>query len=795
MKRKQRSAPSKPKTPNKVGKTGQKAGDAAHGSRYKQALGIGMVSIPHFEKQETSMTMGIGAKARFDAIREVNSRTPRKFDPPRDEQGKRLRVSEFYGVNVFDLHKMKEKLPKDVYQKLVSTIETGKKLDKDIANTVAHAIKEWALGRGVTHFCHWFQPQTGLTAEKHDAFLTFDDNGRTIEKFSGSQLIQSEPDASSFPSGGMRTTFEARGYTAWDPSSPVFIVENANGKTLCIPSVFISYHGDALDEKTSLLRSIDILSTKACELLHTIGETNVKRVVPTLGVEQEYFLIDRAFATLRPDLVMAGRSLVGGQPPKGQQLEDHYFGAIPARALAFMTEIEHELFKLGVPIKTRHNEVAPSQFETAPIFEEANIATDHNQLTMEVLRKVSARHHFSVLLHEKPFAGINGSGKHNNWSMMVAASGSNIDGDNLLDPGNTPHQNLRFLLVLASILKGVHKHAGLLRAGIASSGNDHRLGANEAPPAIISVFLGDMLNRIMTDIEKGTDTTNTEAAVLKLGISKLPEVMKDNTDRNRTSPFAFTGNKFEFRAVGSSASTAFPITLLNAAVADGMMEVTELLKKNTKTSKTLEAAIFATLKETVTATKAIRFEGNNYSDEWVKEAEKRGLPNLRKTPEALHEIVSAKSKAMLTGLGLFTDAELASRFHVRTERFVKNLLIEVDTLEGMVDTQILPACFAYHGLLASSVASAKAAGVSAPQTEMLNKLGNLITALQTKRTALETVMSRCDAISNEEEKAKFLSREVSTSMLEVRTVCDDLEAMVADDYWPLPKYREMLFIS
>ena len=742
------------------------------------------------------MSFGAASKARFDVIREVNSRTPRKFDPPRDEDGKRLRISEFFGMHTFDLHRMKEKLPKEVFTKLSQTIETGKKLDSEIAKPVAEAIKEWALERGVTHFCHWFQPQTGSTAEKHDAFLTFDSENRPIEKFSGSQLIQSEPDASSFPSGGMRTTFEARGYTAWDPSSPVFIMDTAGCKTLCVPSVFISYHGDALDEKTALIRSMEVLSLKTCELLNTIGEKGVKRVVPTLGAEQEYFLIDRAFYHLRPDLVMTGRTLVGGQPPKGQQLEDHYFGSIPSRVQAFMGEMEHELYKLGVPVKTRHNEVAPSQFETAPIFEEANISTDHNQLVMEVLRKVAIHHHFACLPHEKPFAGVNGSGKHNNWSMMITASGSKLDGENLLDPGKTPHQNLRFLLVLMGVLKGVQKHSGLLRAGIASSGNDHRLGANEAPPAIISVFLGDLLNRILNEIETGVGMEqNPEMAVLKLGVSKLPEVMRDNTDRNRTSPFAFTGNKFEFRAVGSSASTAFPITLLNAAVAEGFDELTAVLKKKLGSGKTMDVVILETVREVIKETKAIRFEGNNYSEEWVKDAEKRGLPNLRKTPEALAQLVSESSKKMLMKMGVFAEAELVSRFHVRSERYLKNLMIEVDTLRSIVDTMVLPACYAYHGTLASTVVAAKSAGVAAPQSDVLGKITSLLSSLQSKRSQLETVFHKTESMGSEEEKAKAFSREVSTAMLEVRSLCDDLEAIVADDYWPLPKYREMLFLS
>ena len=741
------------------------------------------------------MKSGAATNARFSVLNELSQRSPRKFDPPRDEHGRRLRISEFFGINTFDIQKMKEKLPKEVYLKLVSTVEAGKPLDREISNTVAHSIKEWALSRGVTHFCHWFQPQTGSTAEKHDAFITFDDDHRLIEKFSGAQLIQSEPDASSFPSGGMRTTFEARGYTAWDPSSPVFIMEHVNGKTLCIPSVFISYHGDALDEKAGLLKSMEVLSQKSCELLELLGYSGVKRVVPTLGVEQEYFLIDRGFYQLRPDLVMTGRTLLGSQPPKGQQLEDHYFGSIPARIQAFMSEMEFELYKLGVPVKTRHNEVAPSQFETAPIFEEANIATDHNQITMEVLRKVATRHGYSVLLHEKPFAGINGSGKHNNWSLMVTASGSELEGENLLDPGKTPHQNLRFLLVLAGLLKGVHRHAGLLRAGIASAGNDHRLGANEAPPAIISVFLGDLLNRILNDLEKGIGSdVSAEAAVIQLGVSKIPEVMKDNTDRNRTSPFAFTGNKFEFRAVGASSSTAFPVTLVNVAVADGFSSMIDSLQSKITSAQTRESAILEVIRETIKETRSIRFEGNNYSSEWVAEAEKRGLPHLRKTPEALLELVNPVSKNALIKLGVFSEAEVVSRFHVRLERYLKNMVIEVDTLRAMVDTQILPAALAYHGDLAQSALAAKTLGVGVPQLDMIQRISSLIASLQSRRTSLESVVRRVEAAAGESEKASGFAYEVSSVMLEIRDLCDQLESVVSDDYWPLPKYREMLFL-
>ena len=736
-----------------------------------------------------------GSSARFQAIREIQARNPRKISLPADESGRPLRISEYFGQNTFSLEQMKRRLPKEVFQKLQSTIEAGKKLDSEIANTVAQAIKEWALERGVTHFCHWFQPQTGSTAEKHDAFVSFDGQHRVIEKFSGSQLIQSEPDASSFPSGGMRTTFEARGYTAWDPSSPVFVMEATNGKTLCIPSVFLSYHGDALDEKTALIRSMEVLSEKARELLNQIGDSSVARVTPTLGVEQEYFLIDRAFVAHRPDLIMTGRTLVGGQPPKGQQLEDHYFGSIPSRVQAFMSEVELELYKLGVPVKTRHNEVAPSQFETAPIFEEANVAVDHNQLTMDLLRKVALRHQFQVLLHEKPFAGVNGSGKHCNWSMSVTGHGSD-EGDNLLEPGRTPQENLRFLLVLVSVLRGVHRHGGLLRAAIASSGNDHRLGANEAPPAIISVFLGEQLTKILDSIERGEASgKNTEAAVIRLGVNKLPEVMKDNTDRNRTSPFAFTGNKFEFRAVGASASPAFPVTVINAVVAEGMAEVTERLRKKMVTGKARDESILEVVRELAAETKAIRFEGNGYGEEWVVEAERRGLPNLRKSPEALARMGAPSSQTLMSSLGILSEAELASRWHVRVERYVKNLLIEVDTIRQMVDTQILPSGFAYHGALASQVGACRAAGFDAPQAEAFEKLTAILNSLKLRREQFEQAFHRVESLATEEEKAVALAEEVGVKMAELRSACDDLEAVMADGFWPLPKYREMLFIS
>jgi len=740
------------------------------------------------------------AQARFDALRDLNFKVPRVFEFPVDDQGQPLKISDFFGVNTFDIFKMKEKLPKDVFSQIIASLESSKPLDAKLAGLVAHAMKEWALAKGVTHYCHWFQPQTGITAEKHDAFLSFDDRGAPIEKFSGSELIQGESDASSFPSGGMRSTFEARGYTAWDPSSPVFIMEHENGKTLCIPSVFMSYHGESLDEKTGLLRSIEFLSQKTCDLLHVLGYAQVKRVIPTLGVEQEYFLVDRALYSLRPDLLMTGRSLVGQLPPKGQQLEDHYFGSIPARAQAFMCESEFELYKLGVPVKTRHNEVAPGQFELAPIFEEANRAVDHNQLIMEVLKRVGIRHGFQVLFHEKPFAGINGSGKHHNWSLMVASVGSRsvelVRGQNLLSPGKTSSDHLRFLTILLGVLLGVQKHAGLLRAGIASAGNDHRLGANEAPPAILSVFLGNFLDSFLNELEKGAGSDmSVETTVLKLGVAGLPWVMKDNTDRNRTSPFAFTGNRFEFRAVGSAASCAFPTTLLNTVIGDGFSELTEALKAKRKKSKELqESDILEVLRNTVKQTRSIRFEGNNYSGKWLEEAEQRHLPHLRKTPEALAQFLTPSTQKLLTESGVFEDVERVSRFHVHLERYLKDMWIELNTLKLMVDVQILPAVYAYHGSLSQAAMTAKSVGVPAPQLELLNRLSLWIHSLQEKRNHLDRVASQIEECTQEEQKARIFAEQGTAVMGEVRYFCDILESAVSDTFWPLPKYFELLFL-
>jgi len=704
-------------------------------------------------------------------------------------------TSDYFGINTFGWRQMRSKLPKDVYAKLLASIRHGKKLDSEIAPTVAQVIKEWAISRGVTHFTHWFQPMTGLTAEKHDAFLSFDDHGQPVETFSGSQLIQSEPDASSFPSGGLRATWEARGYTAWNPASPVFIVESGGACTLCIPSVFIGYNGEALDEMTPLLRSSDILSEKAIALLELLGDSGIIRVHTTLGPEQEYFLIDRNHFALRPDLVMGGRTLMGAPPPRGQQLEDHYFGGIPERIQACISEVEHELYKLGVPIVTRHNEVAPCQFEMAPNFEETDIAVDHNQLVMATLRKVALRHGLQAVLHEKPFAGINGSGKHCNWSMAITSDNA-LDGTNLLKPGKTPHQNIRFLIFLAAVLKGVHKHAGLLRAGIGTSGNEHRLGANEAPPAIISVFMGDMLTRLIENIAAGKEAgKGAEQQLIKLGVAKLPEIEKDNTDRNRTSPFAFTGNKFEFRAVGSSQSIAFPITLLHAAVAEAIGELTDQLRETLKRTKNVNDAVLKVVREAFKETAAVRFEGNNYSQEWVDDAKKRGLLNLRRTPEALAQLTTKNARTVLTKLGILAKAEIDSRYHVKLERYIKDMLIELHTLAQMVDTMILPACYSYHGLLADAAAQAKAAGISiVPQVAAANDVGALIEQLRERRAALGVAIEKAEhEHENVDACAKLLTSEGADAMGAVRETCDALELAVGDEFWPLPKYREILF--
>ncbi len=727
-------------------------------------------------------------------LKDLTARSVR-IPPGFSEGGVPIPTSEYFGVNTLGVRQMRDKLPKEVYSALAASVRHGKKLDIAIAPVIAQVIKEWAISRGVTHFTHWFQPQTGLTAEKHDAFFAFDDDRQPMESFTGEQLIQSEPDASSFPSGGLRATWEARGYTAWNPGSPVFIVESTGARTLCIPSVFIGYNGEALDEMTPLLRSSDILSKKSIELLELLGDTGVQRVFTTLGAEQEYFLIDRTHFAMRPDLVMSGRTLIGAPPSRGQQLEDHYFGGIPERIQGCISEVEFELYKLGVPITTRHNEVAPCQFEMAPYFEETDLAVDHNMLVMATLRRVALRHGLQAVIHEKPFAGINGSGKHCNWSMSIAADSPELNGKNLLKPGNTPHQNIRFLVFLAAVLKGVHKHAGLLRAGIATSGNEHRLGANEAPPAIISVFMGDMLTRVIDEIAQGKTSGSAEQQMIKLGVDRLPEIQRDNTDRNRTSPFAFTGQKFEFRAVGSSASVAFPIALLNVAVAEAIGEITAQLRDTLKKTKSVDDAVLKVVREAFKESSAVRFEGNNYSGEWVKEAKKRGLPNMKRTPEALRQLVTKQSRTLLTKLGVLTTAELESRYHVRMERYVKDMLIELHMMREMVDTMVVPAAYDYLSQLSASAADAKAAGIAViPQVATANHVGELVQELQEYREDLSDAIAQAEALHEDvAAQADLLTSEGADSMAEVRKTCDTLELCIGDDCWPLPKYREMLF--
>jgi len=727
--------------------------------------------------------------SRLAAIQDLASRSVLLND-----RGESHRISEYFGCNTFGARQMRDKLPKEVYQKLIESIRWGKKLDAEVAPVLAKVVLDWAISRGATHFTHWFQPQTGLTAEKHDAFFSLADDHTPIEAFSAEQLIQSEPDASSFPSGGLRATWEARGYTAWNPASPVFIAEWAGVRTLCVPSVFIGYNGEALDEMTPLLRSSDALSQKAVDLLELLGD-EVHRVYTTLGPEQEYFLIDRTQFALRPDLVMAGRTLLGAAPARGQQLEDHYFGGIPERVQACIAEVEYELYKLGVPIKTRHNEVAPCQFEMAPVFEETDVACDHNMLVMSTLKRVALRHGLQALLHEKPFAGINGSGKHCNWSMQLRSDDPRLDGANLLKPGDTPHQNVRFLIFLAAALQGLHKHAGLLRAGIASSGNEHRLGANEAPPAIISAFMGEMLTRVIDEISTGKATANAEQAMIKLGVAKLPEIQRDNTDRNRTSPFAFTGQKFEFRAVGSSASIAFPVMILNAAVAEAIGDLTEKLREEMKRTKSRDDAVLAVVRESFKASTPVRFEGNNYSDEWVVEAKKRGLPNYRRSPDALDQLVTDSSRAVFTSLGILTNEELDSRYHIRLERYSKDILIELAALREVVDTMILPASYGYSGALAHWGAQAKSAGVATvPHLAAANDVGLAIERLMKARNDLVAAIDKAnemhDAVRGQ---AGHLTTEGARCMEAVREACDELELSVGDEYWPLPKYREMLF--
>ncbi|MBN9521971.1 glutamine synthetase III [bacterium] len=699
-------------------------------------------------------------------------------------------LKDLFGTLVFSEEVQKARLPKPVFKALQKTIKQGAQLtDPAVADAVASAMKDWALEHGATHYTHLFQPMTGLTAEKHDSFLSPTGTGTALAEFSGKELVKGEPDASSFPSGGIRATFEARGYTGWDPTSPAYIRESPNGATLVIPTVFVSWTGEALDKKTPLLRSMEALSVQALRILRLFGNTEAKKVFTTVGPEQEYFLVDKNFLYSRPDLLNCGRTVFGAKPPKGQELEDQYFGTIPERVLACMADCEAELFKLGVPVKTRHNEVAPSQYEIAPIFEDSNLATDHNQLTMDVIRRTAEKYGLACLLHEKPFAGINGSGKHNNWSMATDA------GENLLNPGDNPHDNAQFLVFCVAVIRAVAKYPELLRVSVASAGNDHRLGANEAPPAIISIFLGDQLQDVMDQLERADLKSTKQGGLMEVGVSILPKLPRDAGDRNRTSPFAFTGNKFEFRAVGSFFSIGGPNVVLNTIVAESLDYVATELEKATKGGKDLNKAIQELLPPILKESKKVVFNGDGYSEEWHKEAEKRGLPNLKSSVDAFPVLVRKDSVELFGKYKVLSERELQSRYFIFSEKYVKEVVIEADMMVMMARTMILPAALRYQAEVAGAVNATKAAGVeNTAQVDHLKDLTGVLAKFQAATKAL------CEATHHHPEgdayaHAKYVKESVIPKMAELRTFGDKLETMVADDLWPLPTYREMLFIK
>ncbi len=692
------------------------------------------------------------------------------------------RIPELFGSMVFNDHVMKERLPKETYKALKKTMELGKHLDPSIAGVVANAMKDWAVEKGATHFTHWFQPMTGITAEKHDSFISPEGNGTVIMEFSGKELVKGEPDASSFPSGGLRATFEARGYTAWDPSSYAFIKDN----TLCIPTVFCSYGGEALDKKTPLLRSMEAINKEALRILKLFGSTDVTRVNTTVGPEQEYFLIDEKLFEKREDLKLCGRTLFGRKPPKGQELEDHYFGVIKPRVAAFMADLDEELWKLGIFAKTEHNEVAPAQHELAPIFTDTNLATDHNQLMMETMKKVAKRHGLACLLQEKPFEGINGSGKHNNWSI------STNTGVNLLEPGESPRENAQFLLFLTAVIKAVDEYQDLLRVSVASAGNDHRLGANEAPPAIVSMFLGDDLTEILETIETGKAYSQKDKEVMKVGVHILPRFPKDTTDRNRTSPFAFTGNKFEFRMLGSDLSIAGPNIILNTIVAEELSQFADELEKAADFNEALEELIRRTIREH----KRIIFNGNNYSDEWVKEAEKRGLLNLKTTADALPSFIAPKNIELFTKHRIFTTAELHSRYEILMEVYCKKLRIEALTMSEMARRQILPAISKYASSLVKTALEKKRLSedlLAVYETETARRLSELSASLGEKILKLEDDLDTAAAISDIGEQAQFYKERILIDMAEARADADEAEGISAAEYWPFPTYTELLY--
>ena len=695
-------------------------------------------------------------------------------------------VADIFGENVFNDTVMQERLPKKVYKNLRKTIEEGKDLDLETADVIAHEMKEWAIEKGATHYTHWFLPLTGVTAEKHDSFISAPlPSGKVLMTFSGKELIKGEPDASSFPSGGLRATFEARGYTAWDCTSPAFVRQDAGGATLCIPTAFCSYTGEALDQKTPLLRSMEAINKEALRLLRLFGNTTSKKVTPSVGAEQEYFLVDAEKFEERKDLIYTGRTLFGAMPPKGQELDDHYFGTIRQRIASFMRDVNIQLWKVGVPAKTQHNEVAPAQHELAPIYTEANIAVDQNQLTMQTLKRVACQHGLKCLLHEKPFAGVNGSGKHDNWSITTD------DGINLLDPGKTPHENTQFLLVLACILKAVNKHADLLRESAADPGNDHRLGANEAPPAIISIFLGEQLEDVVEQlISTGEATHSLKGGKLETGVSTLPDLFKDATDRNRTSPFAFTGNKFEFRMVGSRDSIANPNIVLNTIVAEAFADACDILEK----ADDFDLAVHDLIKEYLTENQRIIFNGNGYSDEWVAEAERRGLPNIKSMVEAIPAITTDKAVELFERFSVFTKAELESRAEIQYEAYAKAINIEARTMIDMASKQFLPAFIKYTKTLADTVNAVKAAGVDASvQTETLKEVSALMA--ETKAALDNLVKTTADAAAKEEGEvqATYCHTEVVPAMDALRAPVDKLEMIVDKEAWPMPSYGDLIF--
>ncbi|WP_417191976.1 glutamine synthetase III [Blautia sp.] len=695
-------------------------------------------------------------------------------------------IPEIYGSLVFNDKIMREKLPKDMYKALKKTIENGTHLELDVANSVAVAMKEWALEHGATHYTHWFQPMTNFTAEKHDSFISPTGDGQVIMEFSGKELVKGEPDASSFPSGGLRATFEARGYTAWDPTSPAFIKD----RTLYIPTAFCSYSGEALDKKTPLLRSMDTLNKEAVKILRLLGNTEVKHIDTTVGPEQEYFLVDKDLYNKRKDLIFCGRTLIGAPAPKGQEMEDHYFGTLKPRVSAYMHDLDEELWKLGIPAKTKHNEVAPAQHELAPVFDTTNVAVDHNQLTMEIMKKVAAKHNMVCLLHEKPFEGINGSGKHNNWSM------STDTGVNLLDPGKTPAENTQFLVFLVAVIKAVDDYADLLRISVASAGNDHRLGANEAPPAVVSIFLGDELTEVLKAIENDEFFVGHGAVQMDIGAKVLPHFVKDNTDRNRTSPFAFTGNKFEFRMLGSSSSVANPNIILNTAVAEVLSQFYEELKD--VPSDGMESAVHELLKKTIKEHKRIIFNGNGYTDEWIEEAEKRGLYNLVSTPDALPHFTDEKNEKLLTSHHIFTHAELHSRYEIKLENYVKTLHIEAGTMVEIIQKDLLPAVTTYMEKLAQTAALKKSVvpdiSVSA-EAALLTRLTELSETMvkDLERLKEDTAMAEYEVDKNLLKSAKLYQSVVLTDMEKVRVSADAAEALIPDSILPYPTYGKLLF--